>query len=236
MIEPYYQSDDGAVVLYCADCLAVMREMEAGSVDAVVTDPPYGIDHDTDYTRFSGGTSNKRNTFMRIANDAEPFDPTPFLGFPKVAMCGANCYSNRLPLGSWLIWCKKPDSNLGNVLSDAEAVWFNSGHGIYLFKHMWDGFNRQTERGEPKWHPTQKPIALMMELMERLSLERETVVLDPYMGSGPVGIACAKTGRKFIGIELDESYCEIARRRIVEARMQGNLFKGVGAVSSAGKG
>jgi len=204
------------VKLYRGDCLQVLKRLPAGSVDAVVTDPPYGVGLDTDYTRFSGGLSESRNFHRRIVGDGEEFDPSPWCEFKKVCLWGANFYSHRLPPGGWLIWNKKRDNQLGTFLGDCEIAWFKPGKACYLFNHIWHGFDRQTERGKPQ-HPTQKPVALMRWCIERISKPGDTI-LDPFMGSGTTGVACMQLGRNFIGIEIDPQYHAIAKRRIAEAR------------------
>ena len=203
--------------LYLGDCLEILPTL--GKVDAVVTDPPYGIDWDTDYTRFSGGVSESSRS-RRVTGDAIDFDPEPFLGFDDVVMFGGNHYATKLPVGSWLIWDKRPESKRGKFLSDAEVAWWNHGRGVYLYKQEWDGFNREGERDTKRAHPTQKPIRLMQWCIEKTT----GTVLDPFMGSGTTGVACANLGRKFIGIEIEPKYFDIACKRIEDAYKQPRLF------------
>ena len=206
------------------DCLEVMRGMDAGSVDAVITDPPYGIGFNTDYRRFTGGVSKPQFAYARIANDDRPFNPAPFINFaPTVVMFGANNYSDRLPQGSWLVW----DKRLGQkplMTSDGEVAWCNRGHGVYIFNHVWDGFLRGPEQGIKRVHPTQKPIALMAWIIKKYTNPGD-LILDPFCGSGTTGVACVQTGRRFIGIEIDEGYATIARERIARAAEQARLLE-----------
>jgi len=205
------------VKLYRGDCLDILKRLPAGSVDAVVTVPPYGIGLDTDYTRFSLGLATNRNHHRGIPGDSDPFDPAPWLQFGRIVMWGANFYSNKLPGGGWLVWCKKRDNQIGKFLGDCEVAWFRPGKAVYLFHHVWNGFDRASDRGRAL-HPTQKPVALMRWCIERLKLKPGATILDPYMGSGPVGIAAVQLGFNFIGIEIDPEYHAIAKRRIAEAR------------------
>jgi len=209
------------VTLYHGDCLDILPTLSG--IDAVVTDPPYGIDFDTDYRRFTGGVS-KQSAHKRIANDALPFDPKPFLSLAKtVVLFGANNYSDRLPQGSWLVWDKRHGTK-PLMTSDGEVAWCNKGHGIYIFNHVWDGFLRGSEQGIKRVHPTQKPIALMQWIVEKYTKQGDTVI-DPFMGSGTTGVSCVQTGRNFIGIELDKGYFDIAEKRIAQAQMQVPMFE-----------
>lgn len=183
---------------------------------AIITDPPYGDDHDTDYTRFTGGANAHRNTHQRIESDDKPFDPTPWLGFDTVVLWGMNRFSDKLPTGTIFVWDKRTPTGSKGVMSDAEVGWYNKGRGVYVFNHMWDGFNRASERNTA-YHPTQKPAKLFEWVINRLNLPQDTVIVDPYMGSGPVGIAAVKLGYKFIGCEINEQYFDTALRRIADA-------------------
>ncbi len=212
------------VTLYQGDCLEILPTLEAGSIDAVVTDPPYGIDFNTDYRRFTGGVSKPLFAHAPIANDNKPFDPAPFLDFaPVVVMFGANNFSDKLPQGSWLIWDKRHGTK-PLVTSDGEAAWCSRGHGVYIFNHVWDGFLRGIEQGIERVHPTQKPVSLMRWIIEKYTQPGQSI-LDPFMGSGTTGVACVKTGRNFIGIELDKNYFAIAQKRIEEAQAQPALLE-----------
>lgn len=202
--------------LTLGDCLKGVKKLNLSDNVAVITDPPYGDTHDTDYTRFSGGVAANRNWLIPIANDNQDFDPSPWLSFPTVILWGANRFSDKLPTGSLLVWDKRTPGGNKNVMSDAEVAWWNHGRGVYIFEHTWDGFNRASERGTA-YHPTQKPVALFSWVLEKANLPKDTIILDPYMGSGPVGIAAVKAGYRYIGFELKEDYYDIALRRIGDA-------------------
>jgi DNA modification methylase len=202
-MKPYYGPKDG-ITIYHGDC----REL-IGSLDAnvVVTDPPYGIAHPTDYLRRGRSNLARCSDYPKVHGDDKPFDPEPLLHFPAI-LWGANHYASRLPDSSgWLVWDKLRGDDLDQ--SRAELAWSSCHRGVRLFTHRWDGFLRQTERGE-NYHPTQKPVALMTWVLSFT----EGTILDPYMGSGPVLVAAALAGRRAIGIEIEEKYCEIAAKRL----------------------
>jgi len=204
-------TDDNPVVIIHGDCLDILPQIPAGVVDAVVTDPPYGIAFDTNYKRFTSGFGVERTKHKPVENDDKPFDPKPFLGFRRVVMWGANCFSNRLPLGSWLIWDKRFPNGTA-FLADAEAAWMNSGHGIYIQAITSQGFIRP----EKIQHPTQKPVALMRWCIHKAGILEDDIILDPFAGSGTTGVAAILEGRKAILIEKDAGYVEVIKKRIAE--------------------
>jgi DNA modification methylase len=209
------------------DALEVLKTLESGSVDAVVTDPPYGISWATNYKRF--GDSAERKNHAQVKGDEEPFDPTPWLAFKHVVLWGYPYFADRLPIGNVLVWDKR-FKNGKAFLADAELGWIKSrykklgphmgGYGAYIHSQTWQGFARD----DPVMHPTQKPVALMKWCMERARIPEGATVLDPFMGSGTTGVACVQTGRHFIGIEIDENYFQIAQRRIEAAQNDCPLF------------
>lgn len=140
-----------------------------------------------------------------------------------VVLFGANHFSDKLPAASkWLVWDKRKGFTR-NDFADCEMAWTNKGGVARLINHYWNGMMRDSEKGVPRVHPTQKPIAVMGWALQETTTEGQTV-LDPYMGSGSTGVACAQLGRKFVGIEVDVGHFEAAVRRIDEACRQTDLF------------
>ena len=109
-----------------------------------------------------------------------------------------------------------------NDQADCEIAWTNVGGPARLIRHLWNGMLKQSERGQIRVHPTQKPIAVMDWAIRQIG-HAETI-LDPFMGSGTTGVAAVKLGRKFIGIEIEPKYFDISCRRISEVLKQGDLF------------
>lgn len=183
-----------------------------------ITDPPYGIAHPTNYKSRGRGRLAQTSDFVPVFGDNEPFDPSIWAAMPSI-LWGANYYSDRLPPSSgWLLWDKRVQEGKGvNDQADGEMAWSNFVKGVRIFRHMWNGFWRDSERGE-SYHPTQKPVALMVWCMS-LPWTPLGTILDPFMGSGTTLVAAKRLGRRAIGIEIEEKYCEIAVRRIQEASM-----------------
>ena len=198
----------GDATLYLGDCLEILPTLP--KVDAVITDPPYGI-----------GVTKTRRGGQVESWDAEISQR----GINKAIECskeavvfGGNYYSLP-PSRCWLVWDKMISDGLN--LAGAELAWTNiDRHGVRLKKHLWSGPFR--EGGEERnGHPTQKPVAVMEWVVKNTA---GTTVLDPFMGSGTTGVACMNLGRKFIGIEIEERYFNIACERIENAQRQGRLI------------
>ncbi len=213
----------GDCTLYHGDCLEILPKL--GKVDAVVTDPPYGIAH----VKGAGGHGkhNRRN-IAEIHGDNIDFDPSLFLQYDNVLCWGADHYSTRLPHGRWLAWNKLVSMDSFDSFSDVEFAWHNRRGAARICNLMWKGIcqDKSGEGNGERFHPTQKPIALMSWCLEQVGSMRGDTILDPFMGSGTTGVACVRTGRKFIGIEIDKNYFDIACRRIREAYEQTALFDG----------
>ena len=210
------------VTLYCGDCRDILPTL--GGFDAVVSDPPYGMKWDGKVTVGKNGHGVKgakaKHYGVEIHGDAEPFDASPWLAYKNVLLWGFNHFPEQLTKGRALVWIKRSDEAFGSFLSDAELAWCSAGHGVYCFRD-------QSLMGETKdrAHPTQKPVPLMKWCIEQFP--KAETIFDPYMGSGSTGVAAVQLGRKFIGIEIDEGYCAIAKRRIVEAEQAFALFEPV---------
>jgi site-specific DNA-methyltransferase (adenine-specific) len=211
----------GDATLYCGDCRDVLPTTR-GVVDAVVSDPPYGIGF---VHSGKGGCLARSTSFggVAIAGDDRPFDPTPWLDFPTVVLFGANHFADKLPASSnWLVWDKR-DGVCSNDQADCEMAWTNLSGPARLTRHLWNGMLKASERGISRVHPTQKPVAVMEWVLNQTTNPND-VVLDPYMGSGTTGVAAIKAGRRFVGIEIDPTYFEIAVKRITAAVNEPDMF------------
>jgi site-specific DNA-methyltransferase (adenine-specific) len=223
--------------LILGDALEVLPTLRRGDFAAVVTDPPYGMANRTDSTRFtdgrtltgrakqqrmSNGISPGRGDWPEILGDDELFDPFPWLGFPKVILWGANHYAQRLPVGTTLVWVKRSERLFGSFLSDAEVGWQKGGHGVYCYHEQFPPPCRMKEGGGRCLHPNQKPVGLMRWCLSRLNLPPGAAVLDPYAGSGTVGVAALGLGLRYVGIEINPAYHAVALKRL--AGVDGPLF------------
>ena len=208
-MKPYYEDSDSGITIYHGDCREILPGLE---FDVVVSDPPYGISHPTAYLTAGRSNLGVCKDYPPVHGDGEDFDPAHLLGFPCV-LWGGNHFCSRLPDSpGWLVWDKQRPPTLDQ--STIEMAWSNCVKGARIFHHLWNGMMKASERGE-SYHPTQKPVELMRWCLNQRGVPAGTV-LDPYMGSGPVLVAAKDEGRKAIGIEIEERYCEIAANRLAQ--------------------
>jgi DNA modification methylase len=226
-----YVSSCRRVTLYLGDCLEIAPTLQG--VDALISDPPYGIDYNPQYLRTTGHSLNggnpKNREYPKIEGDKKPFDPVPWAKYQKVAMWGANHYSKRLPDGGrWLVWDKRLDNRIRMDQGDGEVAWTNAkGIALRIYRFWWSGGLMQGEaNGKPRLHPTQKPVELMGWALKEAGVVETDTVLDPYMGSGSTIIAAIRQGCRVIGIEKDPTYYATALERIKNELAQGDLFLG----------
>lgn len=212
----------GNCTLYLGDCMEVMAGLS--KVDAVVTDPPYGIGYDVAAHKVSGfkggGMKARKGTYAATDWDSAPppsgvIELMRSLGNHQIIF-GGN-YFDLPPSRCWLVWDKKTNGGF----ADCELAWTNLDKPVRKIEHMWNGMLRAGGE-ERNAHPTQKPLGVMEWCLTHIP--DASTILDPFMGSGTTGVACVKAGRSFIGIEREPSYFDIACRRIEKAYSQGDLF------------
>lgn len=217
---PYY--DEDGITIYHKDCREVLPTLE--NCDLVLTDPPYGLSLATEYEDRYGKElllGARRINHPPLTGDSTPFDPAHLLGFGRCVLFGANYYMDRLPVGGWLFWdkvCSNDVRRLSKYWSDGELAWSNVFKGVKAYRHAWNGFSRSSENSFHV-HPTQKPVSLMKWILGQWS-EPDDLILDPYMGSGPIAQACHEMGRRYIGIEIEERYCQIAVGRLAQGVLE----------------
>ena len=215
--------------LYAADCAEVAPTIQG--IDGVVGDPPYGMDWDTDSRRFSGcvAPTNRRwagRDHLRIAGDTQPFNPLPWLEYPAVVLWGYQFFAPRLPTGTLLVWVKRSPELYGTFLSDAEVAWMKGGHGVYCHEKQFPPPVRAVEAlGDPchptTVHPNQKPTGLLAWCIEKAKIPPDGLVFDGWAGSGSCGIAALRSGRRYVGCEIEPAYLPIAARRLAQAEADG---------------
>jgi len=201
----------GDATLYLGDCLDILPTLPR--VDAVITDPPNGIGQDGGAQRTR---RSKRTNGEKIGWDTERPSYEVFLAMLAAGkvhvIWGGNYFADMLPPSmGWLYWEKR----MGGDFADGELAWTSIHRARRQFN--WHRKNKGDE------HPTQKPVELMRWCIEFCRDSAQTI-LDPFMGSGTTGVAAAQMGRKFIGIEREPKYFDIACERIERAYAQGTLF------------
>ena len=212
--------------LLLGDCREILPTL--GRVDAVVTDPPYGIGESDgnikSRQRKRGGASKSladQRDYGAFSWDSEPASPE------VIAMMRSNSrhqiifggnYFDLPPATCWLVWDKL---NGQNDFADCELAWTNLPKAVRRIQWLWNGMIRKGD--DVREHPTQKPLGVMAWCLTHLPPTVRTVC-DPYLGSGTTLVACVGAGLSGIGIERDEGYFDIACRRIEAAYRQPRLF------------
>ncbi len=213
----------GEARLILGDCRDILPTL--GKVDAVVTDPPYGISADSAMHK-AGGTRHgvalaAKRHYAATDWDAEPVDAQTLAQIRCLSdwqiIFGGN-YFGLPPARCWLVWDKL---NGNNNYADCELAWTNLDKPVRRIAWMWNGMLRkgQEERND---HPTQKPLGVMEWCINHLP--PVDTICDPFMGSGTTGVACIRLDNRFVGIEREPAYFDIACRRIEEAYKQPRLF------------
>jgi len=210
-MKPYY--DDGkGIVIYHGDCREILPTLP--KVDLVLTDPPYGI-----FKKPGGdGKMFGRATIYSKDQSASIWDKKP--DAETIRMCvnageqfviwGGNYMASSIgDCSGPLVWNKLTGAN---SYADGELAFSNVAGTMRIFTHQWCGAFKDSERGLKAMHPTQKPVQLMTWCISLA--DNPKIILDPYLGSGTTLIAAKDLGRKAIGIEIDEEYCDIAARRL----------------------
>lgn len=200
--------------LYLGDCASLLPLLP--KADAIITDPPYGLGD-----KWQGGGGSRGSSWKFDPAEAMSWDGTTVdavAGLPALAdqviVWGGNYYSLP-PSRCWLVWDKKQNDQW--TTGQAELAWSSIDRPVRVFRLA------QCEQANegPKSHPTQKPLSLMVWCLKWVD---GRTVLDPFMGSGTTGVACQKVGRRFIGIERDPGYFEMACKRISDAMSQPDMF------------
>ena len=217
------------IILFKGDCLELLplisgRTVSGGfedlkdTVDLLLTDPPYGNNYDP------RGVTKRRDKwcpakeFQPIKGNAGPFDPGHLLEYKKSIIWGANHFADMLPSRpGWIIWDKR-EGIPSNNQADCELAWTDILTVPRIHRQLWNGLCRRGEENISKhaWrmHPFQKPVELMRYCLSVSGLEPGDIVLDPYMGSGPVAQACKEMGFRYIGIEDVTEYLDRAVDRL----------------------
>lgn len=229
-IEPYYQSADGAVIVYHARYEDVLDDglVPVGDVALIHDDPPYGVKANT-----AGRGIGKRAAYTRsgsykgspadvvhapVAGDDRPFYASQLLSLarPTVIWGGHLCQPALPRSTSWLFWDKREDTTADDN-GDGELAWTNLGGPVRRFSHLWRGTCRASETGTLHLHGTQKPVALCSWVYQRARLERGDMVFVPHLGSGPDLPAARAAGLRVIGCDVEEWCCATAVARLPEA-------------------
>lgn len=221
-------------VVYNCDCLELMKEMVKQGIvaDWLITDPPYGIGYDNACAKESGKQNGNAKAPKRIykAKDwdnqrltKEYFD-LMFKVSKNQIIFGGNYYTDYLPpTKSWIVWDKRCEDKLRNDFADCELAWCSKGIAR-VFHYMYNGMLQgDMKNKDDRFHPTQKPTQLIIQLINYYTKEGD-LIFDPFMGSFTTAVCCHKTGRRYLGAELDKEYFDKGTERLNKIKSQITIF------------
>lgn len=222
------------IELYHGDCLEILPTLIVSNVNAVVTDPPYGINTKSDGQGKLNPWADRINAAFwyrewldlcrqKISNKGCIWS---FLNWRSLVTFQKASDDLNFPIESLLVWdkCWIGPGGLRGLRPSYEmvALWVGDNFAI-SDRNIPDIRRSKWSSIKPNGHPAEKPLDLVKWLIE-ISTKSGDLILDPFMGSGTTGVACVQTGRNFIGIEIDEHYFNVARRRIEQAQQQMRLL------------
>ncbi len=220
--------------LMCGDSTSaenVARLMGGQKADMVLSDPPYGMCLDTDFSGAVGSLGSlgrkrgtRGNKYDKVIGDNDDFKPelitTFFENFAyckEVFLFGADYFAEFLPYkndGSWLVWDKRKESQADAIGSEFELIWSKNKHKRRMLRHDWFGFlsSQNSKDAQHRVHPTQKPVSLLVDIIDQWGKDCN-VIVDLYGGSGSTLIACEQRNRVCYTAELDPKYCDVIIKR-----------------------
>ncbi len=223
------------------DCMDLMKEYPDKYFEIAITDPPYGIGFDREYSTMTTGvrkdgtqrynkswkSKSKRKNLQYVEKlwdkskpDKQYFDEL-FRVSSKQIIWGGNYFADTIPVsGGWVVWDKGVHEKMS--LSQCELAWTNCLNSIKLIKILWSGYKKENQR-EKRTHPTQKPVALYEWLLTKYAKKGDKI-LDTHIGSGSIAIACHNLDFDLVGCELDKDYFDSAMKRIKFHQAQGRLI------------
>ena len=208
--------------LICGDCTdkAVVERMMQGEVaGAVVTDPPYGMNLDTDFASIhKGHYSTCSGVHGKVIGDDRKFNRAEVaISAKEEFWWGADYYLESLETGgSWVVWDKTVGKHIGRIGNEFELCYSKKPHKRVVIRHYWVGFNGlENEDTAKREHPTQKPLEVIEVLLKEY-VDEQAIIVDPFLGSGTTLIACERLGRKCRAVEISPAYCAVAIQRWVD--------------------
>jgi DNA modification methylase len=207
--------------LMCGDSTnvdAVEKLVNNIIIDLCYTDPPYGINEKGDRTARKTGLAKNHN-FKDFKDDTIDYAVEAYqivegvLQVKRQVWWGANYYCHALPQSNnWFVWDKRVENKMTDTQSDCELAWVKSKwSSVRIFRHLWKGFNKDSERNQQRVHPTQKPVALAEWSFDYF--KEVNTVLDLFGGSGSTLMACEKTNRSCYMMEFEPHYCDVIVKR-----------------------
>lgn len=201
--------------IYLGNSYDLIKQFADKSIDLIITDPPYGINAD----KGVGGFGSSPDKAKKYADDWDSLTPQKWFFDEllrvgkKVIIFGGNYFTDKLPQNNhWIVWDKQGGIEFDNPFSACELIWTNvNKNNVVKYIQIQQGFIK--EGYDERVHPTQKPLKLVKSIISDYSEEND-IILDTFLGSGTIAVACKELNRRYIGIEINEKYFNVASDRL----------------------
>lgn len=221
---------DEDVMIINDDCLNVLKMLPDKGIDLLFTDPPYGINISRGKETLGGGGLAKPRIYGELEWDKQKLSEEYFKEMFRVskeqAIFGANYYTDYTdyikPTSSWVIWDKRCSNEIRNNFGDGELCYVSKKIPTRIYRFLWNGF--MVEGRLERIHPTEKPIPVAKYILSLFNLEKESIVIDCFGGSGNILKASLEYGYKVIYVEKEEKYCLLFKDWVLEYKKQLKLF------------
>ena len=228
---PFYE-DEYCQIYNCDSLTAMVALRPSRDEIIIVTDPPYGIKADSAAAKVSGNIVGGKTGFCKAPKTTYELTEWDNIRPSRIyfemmieisreqIIFGGNYFADLLPSSKgWIYWKKNTNGNF----ADGELAWTSFNKALTEYEHTWNGLLQQNmKEKEQRKHPTQKPLPLMIKILEDYTTPAD-IIVDPFMGSGTTLAAAKSLGRKAIGMEINKAYCEIAVKRLLTTQIRMTL-------------
>jgi len=219
------------IELHNVDCLPFMKQCEDKQFDLAIVDPPYGIGiHKMNYTQSTKGGVAKRRDYSSVTDwdsaipTKEYFDELQRISKNQIVW-GGNYFTEILPpTKGWILWDKRTEQKYNNDFADGEMAWTSFDKPLRIYRYLWSGMLQGNMKDkQQRIHPTEKPKQLYKWILDNYA-EKGSKIIDTYLGSGSIALACDELKYDLVGIEISKEYFDKANKRLDIARRQQTLF------------
>lgn len=217
------------IELLFTDCMLYMKRCDDKQFDLAIVDPPYGINiHKMNYTQSLKGGLAKRRDYSSVGDWDKEIPKkeywTELMRISKNQIVWGGNYFSLPPVKGWIFWDKRTDPKYNTDFADGELAWTSYNKPLRCFRWLWNGMLQQNMKDKQlRIHPTEKPKALYEWLLMKYAKKGDKII-DTHLGSGSIAMACWNMKYDLVGMDINETYVEAAKKRLDDYRKQLTLF------------